>query len=511
MDESRRIVKNTGVLYLKMLLTIFINLYSTRLILSSLGIEDFGLFSVIGGVIGMLSFLSTSMATSTQRFLSISIGENNLKEIKSVFSNSVLLHITIGVLVVLFFEFVGIYLIENRLEINPSKIDIAKKLMHFVIVTSFISIISVPYDSVIDARENMVFVFWVGLLESLLKFLIALSLTFMESDQLLMYGLLIMLSSIVIRIIKQIYTVGKYEECKNLIFRGVDYVLMKDMLYFALWNTLGILTYMARNQGVLVLLGMFFSTVIVGAFGIANQVVNQTAFFSETMMKTLRPQIIKSEGIGNRNRMLDLSIQASKFSFILMSLFLIPVYFTLDWILDIWLKEVPAYTSVFCKLMIVLMLIRQLSSGIIVSAHALNKIKSYQVLVSPIQLSALVIAYIFFSFGYSAEYVVYIALLIEGISLFVKIYFLKKYTGLTKTTYLKKVVISSLNSFILTFIIIWLAVEYLLKFSQFFNSIIVFLLSFLIYPIFVYIFSISSIEKVRLSQIINSFKIKNIG
>ena len=505
MNGSTRIVKNTGVLYLRMLLTVFINLYSTRLILSSLGIDDFGLFSVIGGVIGMLSFLSSSMASSTQRFLSISIGRKKVEEIKAVFTNSLILHFIIGIVGVIFFEIVGMYFIENKLAIPLSKIGIAKTLMHFVIITSFISIISVPYDSVIDANENMIFVFWVGIIESLLKFSIAFSLLYLQSNKLFIYGLLVMISSVLVRIIKQLYTVKKYDECKKISFQNLDFDLMKDMLYFALWNILGILSYMVRNQGILVLFGMFFSTVVVGAFGIASQIINQTSFFSETMMKTMRPQIIKSEGSGDRKLLTKLSIQASKFSFTLMAFFLLPIYFKMEWILNIWLEDVPEYTLVFCRLILILMLLRQLSSGIIVVAHAINKIKNYQLLISPIQLSTLIIGYLFFTIGYSPEYILYIALIVECVSLFFKIYFLKKFINLSKSLYFKEVIYYSFNSFIITFVILF-AFDNYLNFSLLINSVLLFIISFLIYPCLVFFLSFTKEEKNKLFQILNFFK-----
>lgn len=506
---KNKIVFNTSILYVKMVITILINFYSTRLVLMALGVNDFGIYTVIAGLIGSLSFVSASMASSTQRFLSFSIGENNLKKTKLFFSNSVFLHLVIGGLLVILLVFIGKYFIVHKMNIDQEKIEIALSLFYFVVVTTFISIISVPYDAVVDAHENMLFVSIIGVLESVLKLAIAFYLTFIDSDQLFTYGLLLLISAIFIRIIKQIYTIRKYQECRNISFKDVEKGVINELLHFAGWNILGIFVYMARNQGVLVVLSLFFSTAIIAAYGIANQIINQMSFFSETMMKTLRPQIIKSEGRGERSKMITLSIQASKFSFFLMSFFLIPFYFEVDLILNLWLKEVPDFTILFCKLILILMLLRQLTVGVIISAHAIGDIKKFQLMTSPIQLLSLPIGYLLFYLGYPAYSIIFLMIFLEMVSIFLRVFYYKKAVSLSKLTYFKNVILKSSFSFVICFVLVYF-LKYSLTFldSKYLAAVIVFGFSMLSYPIFFYFLSLNNIEKIEIDKYLTSFKNK---
>lgn len=506
---KNKIVFNTTVLYAKMLITIVINFYSTRLVLIALGVDDFGVYTVIAGLIGSLSFISASMASATQRFLSFSIGENNFNKTKLFFSNSVFLHLIIGALLVILLFSIGRYFITNKMNIDIEKIPIALSLFNFVIVTTFISVISVPYDAIVDAHENMLFVSIIGVLESVLKLSIAFYLTLIDSNKLYEYGILLMLSAIFIRVIKQFYTIRKYKESRNIHFKELNKDIVSQLLHFAGWNTLGIFVYMARNQGVLVVLSLFFSTAIIAAYGIANQIINQMSFFSETMMKTLRPQIIKSEGRGDRNKMIILSIQASKFSFFLMSFFLIPFYFQVDVILNLWLKDVPAYTVLFCKLILMLMLLRQLTVGIIISAHAIGEIKKFQLMTSPIQLLSLPIGYLFFYFGYPSYYIVLLMIFLEMISIFIRVFYYKNSVGLSKSTYFKRVVLKSSFSFIICFSLVYF-LKHTLFFldSKFVTTIFIFIFSMLSYPVFFYFLSLNKIEKIAVDKYIINFRHK---
>lgn len=508
MPLKNKIVFNTSVLYVKMIITIGISFYSTRIVLSALGVDDFGIYSVIGGLIGGLSFLSASMASATQRFLSFYIGENKPEKVKIIFSNSVFLHLIIGVIMVIVFELLGNYFINNYLNIDPSKIGIAKTLLHFVVVTSFFTIISVPYDSVIDANENMLFVSIIGILESALKLIAAFFLTTLLKDKLFYYGLLLMVISILIRLIKQVYTSYNYEECKVSVFKNIDKKVIKEILKFASWNIVGIVVFMTRNQGVIIVLSVFFSTAIVAAYGIANQVINQMSFFSETMMKTLRPRIIKSEGEKDRYKMTSLCIQASKFSFFLISFFLIPFFFEINELLSLWLEEIPDFTDIFCRLIIILMILRQLTVGIIIAAHAVNDIKKFQLITSPIQLLSLPIGYVFFQLNYPPYTILIVMVIIEIISIFIRIYYFKISIKYSFKRYFNEVVFKSIYPFIIVFAFLFVFKYYIIQDMSNYLLLktgLIFLVSMTLYTVFFYKFTLNIKERIIANRYLHNF------
>lgn len=497
---KNRIIFNTLILYVKTVISIFISFYTTRIVLLSLGVDDFGLYTLIAGFIGALSFISSSMASATQRFLSFYIGENTASFVKNVFSSSVLIHLLIGVVMIFFFEVIGNYYIDYN--ILSDKIEIAKLLLHFMVVSTFFSIISVPNDAVVDANENMIFVAVIGIVESLFKLFIALSLNEIIEDKLFYYGLFLMLLSILLRIVKYLYTYYAYEECRiNLkdVFFNVDFGLIKKILNFATWNVLGIVVYMVRNQGVIVLLGVFFSSAIVAAYGIANQVINQMSFFSETMMKTLRPQIIKSEGENDRAKMVTLSLQASKNSFFLISFFLLPIFFEIDFILSLWLKNIPDFTVVFCKYIIILIIIRQLTMGIIVASHAINDIKRFQLITSPLQLLSLPIGYFLYYLEFPIYSILIVLILTEVITMFLRMLYFKISIDYSQKKYFFEIVIKSILSFLIVFLLLLFLDEmfnnYVLSIHRFYKTIFMLFVSLVTYPILFYKLSLNLEER----------------
>jgi O-antigen/teichoic acid export membrane protein len=454
MQAAKRVAVNTGFLYGKMLITMVIVLYSTRLVLDALGVDDFGIFNLVAGVISMLSFLNAAMATSTQRYMSFNIGARNEGKLNSVFRTSVILHLFIGIIIVILLEVVGLFLFNGFLNISENRIPTAKIVYQFMVISTFFTINAVPYDAAIIAHENLLFDAIVGVFESVLKLGIAIALSFSQNDRLILYGILMAVLIILIRIIKSIYCFRKFDECKFNRKASFDITLLKEMFSFASWNTFGALCGMGRNQGIAIILNVFFGTVVNAAYGIANQVNSQLFSFSSNMLKALNPQIIKSEGSGDRERMLYLSMVASKYGFFLLAIFGIPLIFEMPFVLKLWLNNVPEHTVIFCRLILIATLTNQLTIGLQTAIQSTGKIKLYQMFVGGIILLNLPIGWILLTLDFPAYSVIVSMIFIELLACISRIIFLNRIAGLSITKYFQNVIYKIAVPIMITVIII---------------------------------------------------------
>uniref|UniRef100_F4CA78 Multi antimicrobial extrusion protein MatE n=1 Tax=Sphingobacterium sp. (strain 21) TaxID=743722 RepID=F4CA78_SPHS2 len=502
MKSGNKIVFNTAILYGRMLITIGISLYSTRLILSNLGASDYGLYNVVGGVIAMLSFLNAAMTTSTQRYLSFNMGVGDMAKIKRVLGNSMLIHILLGLLLVVVFEVLGSYFLETKLNIEPDRLSAAKIIFHFTVISSFVSIVSVPYDAVVNAHENMAFVALINILESVLKLVVALLLTYVLQDKLVVYGFLTMVSAVLIRIIKQVYCRRKYQECSVHILKVYDRTLMKEMGSFASWNLFGVICGLSRSQGVAVVLNLFYSTVVNAAYSIANQVNNQMSFLSMTMMKTIRPQMMKSEGAGDRQRMLRLSVFAGKFSFYLNAIVSIPMFIAMPQVLAFWLGQVPEYTISFCRYMLILNLTQQFSMGIMAATQAIGNIKRYQLVVGTVQILTVPISYFALRAGYPAEAVMVSTVSLEFVASYFRVYYFHALTAFSISVFLKEIVLTPLIPSSIVFLIARLSYEHITLNSNIWHLAPFFIVTIFLYVVLIYLAGISVQERTMINNIV---------
>lgn len=410
MRAANRVAMNTGILYARMAVTVFISLYSTKVVLGALGVEDFGTFNLVAGIISMLTFLNSAMAAATQRFMSHARGAGDFDKLKNIFNVSLVLHILIGFCVLLVLEGVGFYFFNGVLKIPEGRIDAARLIYQFAILSTLFTIISVPYDAVINANENMLLYAVISILEAFLRLAVAFYIKNTTQDKLVMYGVLSAAVSILVLLINRIYCHKRYAECKISIRKNFDKVLFKQMASFGGWSLLGSMVGMLSNYGQGVVINVFFGTVVNAAQGIAGQISGQLGAFSAVMLKALNPIIVKSEGGGNRGLMLRSAMTGSKFSFFLLAFFAIPAIIEMPYILHIWLKEVPEFAIVFCRLLLIKNLVEQLFITLPVSIAATGNIKSYQISISCLAIFPLIISFFLFKMGYapSTMYVVFI-------------------------------------------------------------------------------------------------------
>lgn len=462
MEQSKRIAKNTGFLYARMFITVFVSLYVTRLVLDALGTEDFGTFNLIGGTIAMLTFLNIAMASASQRFMSFAQGEGDKEKQKNIFNVSVLIHFCIGIVLVLLLEIAGHILFNGVLVINPERIEVAKLIYQFVIVSTFMNMISVPYDAVINAHQNMLFVAVIAVIESFFKLGIAFYITYTNFDKLLSYGLLMASLTILLLITKRIYCQIKYEEVTINIRKYFNKTLFKEMTSFASWSFLGSFASITSNYGQGILLNKFFGTNVNAAQGVSNQISGQLQAFSAAMIQAINPAIVMNEGANEREKMLELSLTGSKISFFLLALFVVPFIIEIDYIFGIWLTVIPEFTKTFTILLLTRKLIAQLFVTLSTTIDAVGQIKGKQIGTAILELSILVITYVLFSNGYPPFTIYVVFIVIVFIRTFgVTLYFANKYARLNISFFIKKIVLGSLFSLLIPVVIVLLMKNFL--------------------------------------------------
>lgn len=504
MSSAKKVILNTGISYGRMILSIGISLYSTRLVLNALGSTDYGIFNLVAGIIAMLSFLNTAMATSTQRYLSFHQGSNDLGMQKRIFANSVILHILIGVVIVCLLEISAFFLFDGFLKIPSERLDMAKSVFHFMGATVFFTVLSVPFVALLNAHENMIVIALINIVEVLLKLGIAIFLSVTVLDKLGVYGILTGLISVVTTLLYIVYCAKRYKECRLDGIFNIDKGLVVKLLSFAGWNLFGTICFLGRTQGLAIMLNVFFGAVVNASYGIANQVAGQMNFFSVTMLQALNPQIMKSEGSNNRNRMLRLCMIASKFSFFLLAFIAVPCIIEMPYILAFWLKKVPDYSVVFCRLTLLGFLFNQLTIGMQSGLQAIGRIKQYQAFVGMLILSNLPLAYILLMNGYPAPSVLITYVIIEVFACCLRLFFIKKEGGLILKDYFLNVIAR-----IIIPLVSIIAVSLLITYSMDFNFRFVFniLLSAVSFGISIYFTGLCSDEK----ELINNLLVQKIG
>ena len=362
MNNSRIIALNTIVMYVKAFITIGFALYTTRILLNTLGEEDFGLFNLVGGIISIICLIVSSMSTASQRFMAYALGEKDEVGIRKVFNSSRYLHFLFAIFFVLSLELLYPILFNYVFNIPPERIIVAKIIYQFMVFGTFVSILNIPYDAIIIAHEHMFYIAIVWILEALIKFGIAISLIYISYDKLIVYGFFMSLIPVLTTIIKVYYCKQKFPETRIPYKGNKDVELRKKMLRYASWNLLGIINdSIGRNQGIAILLNFFFGVVSNAALAIAAQVNTQICYFSTTVVSTMTPQIVKAESAGNRDKTLYLSMLGGRISFFILSLLAIPFIAEMPYILKIWLKdELPSSVVIYCQLLIILYLVVQM-------------------------------------------------------------------------------------------------------------------------------------------------------
>lgn len=432
MNSSTRVIINTMSLYLNMVVTLAVQLIALRLIIQAMGKVDYAIYSIVGGsIVALLSFMNVAMSAATQRYLSYAIGEGDRELLKETFYISVVLHLAIGFIVVLLLEGAGLYYVYNILKAPAIRIGSAAILLHCITASTLLNIITVPYEADINANENMTAIAVINIFDSLMKLATAIYLIYTPYDKLIVFGVLTMSSQIITLLTKRIYCLLKYAESHIKWHAIKDYKLIRNISSFAMWNLIGTGCSAARYQGTPMIMNNFFGIIINAAYGVAQQVNGLLLFFANTIVRAIRPQIVKSEGSGDRERMLRLSITTCRITSLMVAILAIPLFVEMELILRLWLgKEADVNCVSFCRCFLVIVFINQLTIGLQIAIESVGKIKSLQYIVGTMHILALPVGWLCYKIGLPAVSIMICIIIEEVLAIFVRAYLAKKLAGL---------------------------------------------------------------------------------
>lgn len=440
LDGNKQIAKNTVFLYLRSFLLLIISLYTSRVTLQVLGVEDFGIYQVVGGVVAMFTMLSSSLSSASQRFITFTLGKQNLEELRHVFSTCITLHILLGIIIVILLEVVGVWFLNNKLNIPADRLIIAGWVMQLSIATFFVNIISIPYNAVIIAHEKMSAFAYIGILEGILKLGSVFLLIFISyEDKLLLYSIFLFVISLLLRFVYTIYSSKHFEET-NKPKIDINKIYFREMFAFAGWNLIGNASLILRNQGVDIILNLFFGVVVNAAKGISNQVNSAVQQLVGNFTTAMKPQLTKAIAQINYQRAYYLINCGSRYSFILMLIFAIPIFITTPQLLKLWLGEVPDFTVNFVRWTIVYLLIDSLSRMMIHALLSYGKIKIYQIVVGGTKLLAIPLVWICLQIDVNPLWGIWVNIILELICLIERLYYSNKLLSFDYRIFCKEVI-----------------------------------------------------------------------
>ena len=444
-ENNKRIAKNTLMLYFRMLVMMAVSLYTSRVVLDTLGVSDYGIYNVVGGFVTMFSLISGAMTTATQRFLSFAIGEGKTKEVTSLFSTAVIIHIGLALIILVAGETIGVWFVANKMNFPPGRYTAAIWVFEFSLLTFLVSVINVPYNAAIIAYEKMSAFAYISIIEVVLKLVIVYLLLITPFDRLIFYAILMAVVQLGVQLIYASYTHRKIKTCHCNWKLNHEY--FKQMTSFVSWNLIGSLAGVCKDQGLNVVLNLFFGTAVNAARGVAIQVSTAINRFVTNFQMAMNPQIVKLYAAGEKKEMFKLVFRGSRFSYLLLLCLSLPVVIEAPFILNIWLVKVPDYTVVFLRLIIFTALIDSLSNTLITSMHASGKVRDYQIVVGGLSLLTLPFAYLLLKMGYSPTSALVASLIISIACLIARVALLSRSIDFPAISFLLNV---ALKMFILT-------------------------------------------------------------
>lgn len=424
-SNNKRIAKNTLFLYFRMILIMGVTLYTSRVVLDKLGVTDYGLYSVVGGVVGMLSFLNGTLSIGTSRFLTYELGTGNYDRLQRTFSTAFYTHLILSAIIVLIMETGGMWFLYHELVIPPDRLTACVWVFQLSILTTVIAITQVPYTAVIMAHEHMSIYAYVSIFEAVAKLLVCYLLAVADFDKLIFYAALVAVVQLLVAFYYRFYCSRHFAESHlRWIF---DKGILRSLMSFSGWNILANITETLKLQGVIVLINMFFTPAIVAAQAIANQVTNAMMQFMTNFRTAINPQIIKLYAAGDIEASKRLTLSTTVYCFDLVLLFGLPALFVMDELLHLWLVEVPDYAVVFTQWMVAILILETFNAAFYIPMMAANKIKTNSVAAACLGIGQFIILYLLFKLGFSVMWVLYMQLSLKIIfSLVIKPYVLCK-------------------------------------------------------------------------------------
>lgn len=455
--SNKRIVKNTLVLYIRMFFVLIVGLYTSRVVLNSLGVTDFGIYNVVGSIVAMFAYMNSALSLATTRFLSYEM-PYGVERTRLVFNTSVKIQFVFALIIVLLAETIGLWLVNNKLVIPDNRITAANWVYQFSVISTVVSIIGVSYNSAITSHERMTVYAIISIIEVVLKLVLALLIISSPIDKLVFYGAGILFVTILSFIIRYVYCRRHFEEV--VYERTFSKPLFKQMFAFVGWNFFGATAGMSVGQGLNFIINIFFGPAVNAARGIAFQVEGAVVQFVTNINTAVNPQIVKRYSIGDKESMYNLVFFASKLSFLLLLVISLPIIIDTPFILKLWLKEVPDYAAQFTRLILIYMLTLSVTYSVNMSAQASGNIKWFQIAEGSIMLLIIPMTIIMYKMGMDA-YVSFVAMIVFSIIAFIiKLFILKATIDFPVFRYVKEVVLRLAALSVLCLMVYILCSEY---------------------------------------------------
>lgn len=438
--NNKRIAKNTILLYCRMIFIMAVNLYTSRVILQALGVDDYGIYNVVGGFVSMFSLLSSSLSAAITRFITYELGTGDKIKLNKIFSTSLTIQFALAIIVVVLIEIIGVWFVNYKMVIDSSRIISANWALQMSMLTFCLNLISVPYNALIVAHENMSAFAYISVLDACLKLGICYLVTISSFDKLIAYSVLLTLVALIIRTIYTMYCSRHFEESKYHFY--FEKGIFVKMFAFSGWNFIGAGSGVLRDQGVNILLNLFCGTTVNAARGIAMQVSAAVTSFSSSFVTALNPQITKCYASGDNQHCFTLVIHGARLSSYLLLFVSLPVLLETPILMKIWLSDVPDYTIHFVRLMLIYVITESVSYTMITLMLATGNIRNYQIIVGGLQLLNFPIAYILLYYGLEPEYTMVTSIIIAFACLFVRLFMLNKMTAIPICEFLNKVILN---------------------------------------------------------------------
>ena len=502
MKASNRIIVNTLAQYIRTIINMVLSLYSSRLVLNILGVDDYGIYSLVAGVVSMLSFLTNSLVGSTQRFLSVSQGKGDAVHLKEVFNNSLLLHIAVGTVIAIILFALTPLIFNGFLNIPVSSIEVAKQLYLLVVMMVTVSFFASPYRALLVSHENIVYTSVVDVLDGILKVILVLLLPYVPMNKLLAYGLLMLSIQLFNLLSFSIYSHAKYEECCIPRFKLFSISYVKELGLFTGWVVYSSVCITLRNQGLAVVLNKMYGTAINAAYGIGMQISGMVSFISTSFQNAIAPQLMAAEGMGDRAKMLTLAEMQSKISFLLLAMIGIPAMFEMSTLLGWWLVDVPDNTILFACMFLSMQIVDMLSTGLAAANRAIGNIGRYTLYTYTPKLLIMPIGWFCLKMGASLVLIAVIMFAIEAICMLIRISLFRKYDWFDAKGFISSVILRSFPP-----VIVSVCVSLLIQVISdvVLNFVLCFTISIVCFAITAYVISLKKQEKELVKSIIRRF------
>lgn len=503
MADVSRIMKNTVFLYLRMGLVVLVSLYTVRVIYNSLGVENYGIYDVVAGIVYMLTVISQTMTISAQRFISYSLGEKKEADIKKIMGTSLFIFLIISFIFILAGETLGLWFINNELVIPPNRLHAANWIFQFSIASIVVIMLSVPFTALIIAHENLKIYAIVGVLDSILKLIVVFLLYIIQGDKLIIYGLLVLCVNIINSLIYFLYCKIIYKEYIN--YMMFDLKIFKKMISFSGWSLLGASAYVANNQGNNILLNIFFGPITNAARSVAYQISNVLNSFSGNFFMSLRPPLVKSYAEGNYKEVMRLFYLSTKFTYYSLLMIGLPIAVSTEELLTLWLNTISREMVIFSKLIIAYTIILALNNPITAIIQASGNNKKYHLYVESVTLLSLPLTYLFLRLGFDAQITFWIMIVIFLIAHIVRLFILKNAIPFKTFDYIQKFAIRAIIATFLSLISCVLFKSYFD--TGLFSIILTCLFSMISVLFFTFIIGIDNLER---KLIVNYLKSKKL-